>query len=50
MAVQRLPDINRFVSDQEREIRELEDEVLRLRGVLAALGDGAREAAGAALK
>lgn len=49
VAVQRLPDINRSVQDQEREIRELEDEVSRLKGVLAALGEGAREAAGAAL-
>ncbi|MCJ1270747.1 hypothetical protein MMC22_010644 [Lobaria immixta] len=49
VAVQRLPDINRSVQDQQHEIRELEDEVARLRGVLAALGEGAREAAGTAL-
>ncbi|MCJ1465214.1 hypothetical protein MMC07_003830 [Pseudocyphellaria aurata] len=45
VAVQRLPDINRSVQDQEREIRELEEEVSRLKGVLAALGENAREAA-----
>lgn len=49
VAVQRLPDIDRSVQDQQREIRDLEDEVARLRGVLAALGEGAREAAGTAL-
>lgn len=47
--MQRLPEINRSVQDQEREIRELEDEVTRLKGVLAALGDAARDAAGTAL-
>lgn len=49
MAVQRLPDISRSVQEQEREIRELEDEVSRLRGVLIALGEDAKEAAGTML-
>lgn len=43
-AVRGLPDIERTIEEQEEEIAELEDEVRRVRGVIAGMREGARAA------
>ncbi len=40
-----LPDVERTIEEQESEIRELDGEVERLRGVLKELGESGRRAA-----
>lgn len=45
VAVQRLPDVDRSVQEQELELKELEAEVRRLRRLLGGVGDAAKGAA-----